>query len=145
MITDHITPHAKKRVKQRTSLSYDDLARLLDNSPIIKPLSGINKEYVIIYSAIDKKIYVAIRDVFDGSVVTVWYLWLYEKRYGKISNEIIETAKLKGAKPCNVLGSQHVDIVGKDNYDYPLYLRKTVNIKVHFKGSRRNKRRCKFR
>ena len=69
----HFSRHAFERIEQRTKLSCEEIARILDRKLALntgrKP--GFNRNHLLFYSAPDDDFYVAIQDGLTGTIVTV--------------------------------------------------------------------------
>lgn len=133
----HITKHARKRLKERTRLSLEELARLLDVSPVIEPLAGLTKEYVVIYSKKDKKVFLAIRDQLDGSIISIWHKYFYEKREGKIDRGIEVKAQL-AMQRLDLLDNRVIKCEPRLNYG--LHSNKNVSVYVTLKDAPKKKK-----
>lgn len=69
----HFSYHGGQRAKQRTAISTQEVALLLDRKLYltIGKTPGINKEYLLFYSPPDGLCYLAIRNPLTGAVITV--------------------------------------------------------------------------
>ena len=69
----HFSRHAFERIAQRTKLSCEEIALIIDRKLIVntgrKP--GFDRNHLLFYSAPDDNFYVAIQDGLTGTVVTV--------------------------------------------------------------------------
>ena len=69
----HFSKHALERLEQRSTLTYYELAKILDCQVFIgigrEP--GFNREHRLFYSKKDGLFYIAIQDIHTGYVVTV--------------------------------------------------------------------------
>ena len=69
----HFSRHAFERIGQRTKLSCEEIASILDRGLVFntgkKP--GFNRNHLLFYSEPDDDCYVAIQDGLTGTVVTV--------------------------------------------------------------------------
>ena len=139
MNLDYITKHARKRLKQRTQISKEELALLLDKSPVMPPLAGLMKEYIVFYSLKDKKHFVALREQLTGNIISVWYRYFYENKNGKISTEILTKAQLYAQRV--ELRSQS-KIFLKDEVIRGCSTQKDIHFYVNFKA--RNKSKMKL-
>ena len=87
--------HAFERIAQRTKLSCEGIARILDQKLSLntgrKP--GFNRNHLLFYSAPDDDFYVAIQDGLTGTVVTVLPLDYHENLAWKVSPEDCVKAK----------------------------------------------------
>jgi hypothetical protein len=91
----HFSRHAFERIAQRTKLSCDEIAYILDHKLTIntgrKP--GFNRNHLVFYSAIDDDFFVALQDGHTGTVVTVLPLDYHSNLAWKVSSEDLEAAK----------------------------------------------------
>jgi hypothetical protein len=69
----HFSKHAFQRIAQRTKLSCEEIARILDRGLVVntgrKP--GLNRNHLVFYSVPDDNFFVAIQDGLTGTVVTI--------------------------------------------------------------------------
>ena len=91
----HFSQHALVRIAQRTKLTCEDIARILDRKLTLnigrKP--GFNRRHLLFYSALDDEFYVAIQDELTGTVVTVLTLEYHANLAWSVSLE--ECARVK--------------------------------------------------
>jgi hypothetical protein len=68
----HFTKHGKKRTNQRTAISKNEVAMLLDRKFYLNvgKIPGINKEFLLFYSPPDALCYLAVRNPLTGAVIT---------------------------------------------------------------------------
>ena len=97
----HFSKHALERLEQRSSLTYYELARILDCNVFenVGRVPGFNKEHRLFFSKKDELFYVAIQDIHTGTVVTVLPPDYYENLYGKITEEQFIAARSLAASP----------------------------------------------
>jgi hypothetical protein len=68
-----LTSHAKERLQERTSISYIELARILDNNLAV----NVGHEYPsnrysrLVFSPTDKEFFIVVQDASNGTVVTI--------------------------------------------------------------------------
>jgi hypothetical protein len=69
----HFSRHAFLRVVQRTKLSCEEIARILDRGLTVDTgrMPGFNRVHLLFYSVPDDDFFVAIRDGLTGTVVTI--------------------------------------------------------------------------
>ena len=83
----HFSRHAFDRIGQRTSLSCEEIAEILDRRLVIntgrKP--GFNKNHLLFYSHRDRCCFVAIQDELTGTVITILPLDYHENLAWKVS------------------------------------------------------------
>jgi len=91
----HFSRHAFERIGQRTSLSCEEIAEILDRELVIntgrKP--GFNRNHLLFYSHRDRDCFVAIQDGLTGTVVTILPLDYHKNLAWKISEADCEKAK----------------------------------------------------
>lgn len=87
--------HAFKRVAQRTSLSCNDIAAILDRGLVVNTgqRPGFNRVHLVFYSHLDNDYFVAIQDVVTGTVITILPLDYHETLAWGISAADCERAK----------------------------------------------------
>jgi hypothetical protein len=87
--------HAFKRVAQRTSLSCDEIAKILDRGLVVNTgqRPGFNRVHLVFYSHLDNDYFVAIQDVVTGTVITILPLDYHETLAWGISAADCERAK----------------------------------------------------
>ena len=87
--------HAFKRIAQRTSLSCDDIAAILDRGLVVNTgqRPGFNRVHLVFYSHLDNDYFVAIQDVVTGTVITILPLDYHETLAWGISAADCERAK----------------------------------------------------
>lgn len=87
--------HALKRLRQRSSLTFEHLGRLLDRGAFVnlgtKP--GIRREHLLFYCAMDDECFVAIRDEATGTVVTVLPLDYHANLAWAVPSQHCDTAR----------------------------------------------------
>jgi len=91
----HFSKHALDRLEQRSSLTYYELAKILDCHVFIDIGSepGFNRQHRLFYSDKDKAFYVAIQDTQTGGVVTVLPTEYHENISWKIKPSDLLAAK----------------------------------------------------
>ncbi len=91
----HFSRHAFVRIAQRTSLSCEEIAEILDRGLVVntgrKP--GFNRNHLLFYSHRDRDYFVAIQDGFTGTVVTILPLDYHENLAWKIGEADCEKAR----------------------------------------------------
>jgi len=87
--------HAFKRIAQRTLLTYEEIALILDKGFYINAGAepGFNRDHLVFFSHKDEKCFVAIRDHYSGKVVTVLPLDYHKNLAWPISDSIIVKAR----------------------------------------------------
>lgn len=87
--------HAFKRVCQRTKMSWQAVANLLDRKVYVDSghLPGFSRHHLVFYSAVDRTCFVAIQDIHSGTIITVLPLDYQARLTWAISNETCERAK----------------------------------------------------
>ena len=98
----HFSKHALDRLEQRSSLTFYELAKILDCHVFIdignEP--GFNRQHRLFYSDKDEAFYVAIQDIHTGGVVTVLPPEYHENISWKIkSHEFMQAKELALAPP----------------------------------------------
>ena len=85
----NFSKHAFERIEQRTSLSYEEIAFILDRKLTVnvgkKP--GIHRNHLLFYSIADDDFFVVIQDELMGTVVTILPLDYHANLAWKISQE----------------------------------------------------------
>jgi hypothetical protein len=91
----HLSWHAFKRVRQRTSLSCEEIANILDNKLVVNTgkQPGFNRNHLLFYSLRDDDWFVAIQDGLTGTVVTILPLDYHQNLAWKVSQADCEKAK----------------------------------------------------
>ncbi len=91
----HFSRHALVRAAQRTSLSCEDIAEILDRKLVVTIgiTPGFNRKHLLFYSVPDDDYFVAVQDGLTGTVVTILPLDYHENLAWKISNVDCEKAK----------------------------------------------------
>lgn len=91
----HFSRHAFERIAERTKLSCEEIARMLDRKLALntgrKP--GFNRNHLLFYSVPDDDFYVAIQDELTGTVVTILPLDYHANLAWKITPEDCTKAK----------------------------------------------------
>jgi hypothetical protein len=87
--------HAFKRVAQRTLLSCEEIAAILDRGLFVNTgqRPGFNRVHLVFYSHLDNDYFVAIQDVTTGTVITILPLDYHETLAWGISAADCERAK----------------------------------------------------
>lgn len=87
--------HAFKRVAQRTSLSCDEIAKILDRGLVVNTgqRPGFDRVHLVFYSPQDNDYFVAIQDVVTGTVITILPLDYHENLAWEISTADCDRAK----------------------------------------------------
>lgn len=95
--------HAFKRIAQRTLLTYEEIALILDKGFYINTGTepGFNRDHLVFYSHKDEQCFVAIRDHYSGKVVTVLPLDYHKNLAWPISDLTI--VKAREIYPYNLL------------------------------------------
>lgn len=85
----HFSRHAFERLAQRTHLSCEEIARILDRGLVVntgrKP--GLNRNHLVFYSVPDDDFFVAIQDELTGTVVTILPLEYQANLAWQVSDE----------------------------------------------------------
>jgi hypothetical protein len=91
----HFSQHANKRVLQRTRLSTQYLARVLDHRLVVNTGTepGLPREHLLFYSTPDECCFVAVRDTMTGKVVTVLPLEYHQNLAWAVSPAQVKMAK----------------------------------------------------
>lgn len=91
----HFTRHAFERIAERTTLTCEELARILDRKLTINTGSkpGLNKVHLLFYSVCDDDFFVAIQDELTGTVITVLPLDYHANLAWDIPEEYCAQAK----------------------------------------------------
>ncbi len=91
----HFSWHAFMRVRQRTSLSCEEIANILDSKLVVNAgkQPGFNRNHLLFYSHRDRDYFVAIQDSLTGTVVTILPLDYHQNLAWKISDAECEKAK----------------------------------------------------
>lgn len=91
----YLSRHALKRIGQRTKLSWEQVADILDQGLFVdtghKP--GFMRHHLLFYSSADQTYFVAIQDFCSGTVVTILPLDYHKTLAWEISDEQCERAK----------------------------------------------------
>lgn len=91
----HFSRHAFERISQRSKLSCEEIARILDRKLALntgkKP--GFERSHLLFYSALDDDFYVAIQDGLTGTVVTVLPIDYHANLAWSFSQEELAKAK----------------------------------------------------
>lgn len=87
--------HAFKRVAQRTLLSCEEIAEILDRGLAVNTgqRPGFDRVHLIFYSHVDNDYFVAIQDVITGTVITILPLDYHENLAWGISEADRESAR----------------------------------------------------
>lgn len=87
--------HAFKRVAQRTLLSCEEIAEILDRGLVVNTgqRPGFNRVHLVFYSHVDNEYFVAIQDVITGTVITILPLDYHENLAWEISEADREHAR----------------------------------------------------
>lgn len=87
--------HAFKRVAQRTSLSCNEIAAILDRGLVVNTgqRPGFNRVHLVFYSHLDNEYFVAIQDIATGTVITILPLDYHETLAWGISAADCERAR----------------------------------------------------
>lgn len=97
----HFSRHALKRIEQRTSLTYLEIAKILDCHMFVdigrEP--GFNREHRLFYNIKDSAHFIAIQDIHTGGVVTILPLDYHENISWKIKGNQLKAAQLIASKP----------------------------------------------
>lgn len=91
----HFSWHAFMRVRQRTSLSCEEIANILDSKLVVNTgrQPGFNRNHLLFYSLRDDVWFVAIQDGLTGTVVTILPLDYHQNLAWRISQAECEKAK----------------------------------------------------
>ena len=93
----HFTFHCIKRLRERTSLTTNQFARIIADGVTVclgsKP--GIQKNHYLFYSIKDEKYYVAIQNIITGAIITVLHMEYHENLAWKISEDEKREAQSK--------------------------------------------------
>lgn len=96
----HFSQHAFTRIAQRSALSCEDIAEILDQKRCISvgKAPGFNREHWLFYSQQDQCCFVAIQDTMTGTVITLLPLDYHKRLAWEISPADCEKTKTL-AKP----------------------------------------------
>jgi hypothetical protein len=96
----HFSQHAFIRIAQRTALSCEEIAEILDQKRCISvgKAPGFNREHWLFYSIKDQCCFVAIQDTMSGTVITILPMDYHKTLAWEINSTDCEQAK-KLAKP----------------------------------------------
>jgi hypothetical protein len=85
----HFSRHAFERLTQRTRLSCEEIARILDRRLVVNTgkAPGFNRNHLVFYSVPDDDFFVAIQDELTGTVITILPLEYQANLAWEISNE----------------------------------------------------------
>ena len=91
----YFSKHAYMRIAQRTLLSFDEIAFILDKGYFINSGSepGFNRDHLVFYSHKDETYFVAIRDHYSGKVVTILPLDYHHNLAWPIPEQVLTRAK----------------------------------------------------
>lgn len=91
----HFSQHAFVRIAQRSALSCEEIAEILDQKRCISvgKAPGFNREHWVFYSAQDQCCFVAIQDTMSGTVITVLPLDYHRTLAWEIAPTDCEKAK----------------------------------------------------
>jgi hypothetical protein len=85
----HFSKHAFERTAQRTKLSCEEIARILDRGLVVntgrKP--GFNRNHLVFYSTPDDDFFVAIQDELTGTIVTILPLEYQSNLAWQVANQ----------------------------------------------------------
>jgi hypothetical protein len=87
--------HAFKRIAQRTLLSCEEIAEILDRGLVVNTgqRPGFDRVHLLFYSHVDNDYFVAIQDVITGTVITILPLDYHETLAWKINEADRECAR----------------------------------------------------
>jgi hypothetical protein len=87
--------HAFERLTERTSMKCEEISAILDKGLFVNTGSkpGINKDHLLFYSPKDKDYFVAIKDHFRGTIITILPLDYQDNLAWKISEAECVRAK----------------------------------------------------
>lgn len=96
----HFSQHAFVRIAQRSALSCEEIAEILDQKRCISvgKAPGFNREHWLFYSLDDQCCFVAIQDTMSGTVITVLPMDYHKKLAWEVKSTDCAHAK-KLAKP----------------------------------------------
>ena len=118
----NFSKHALLRIKQRTQLSYFDIAEILDNDLAVDvgTVSVFDKKHWLFYSEKNDCCFVAIQNILTGMIITVLPIDYHENLAWKIEEELLEQAakKIKNHEPK----------VAKPSGTLP----SVINVKMHY-------------
>ena len=91
----YFSKHAFMRIAQRTLLTYDEIAFILDKGYFVDTGTepGFNRDHLVFYSHKDQTCFVAIRDHYSGKTVTVLPLEYHKNLAWPISEQVLNKAK----------------------------------------------------
>lgn len=87
--------HAFKRIAQRTLLSCEEIAAILDRGLVVNTgqRPGFDRVHLVFYSHLDNDYFVAIQDVISGTVITILPLDYHETLAWGVSEADCERAR----------------------------------------------------
>jgi hypothetical protein len=91
----YFSKHAYMRIAQRTLLSFDQIAFILDKGYFVNTGTepGFNRDHLVFYSHKDETCFVAIRDHYSGKIVTILPLDYHHNLAWPISEQALNKAR----------------------------------------------------
>jgi len=124
----YFSAHAEKRINERTQLSLDRIADLIDMGLAVDVGTELvfNKKHWLIYSEVDESFFVVIQDAYTGLVVTVLPMEYHENIAWKVDTCFFTQAK-NNIENNNITAMFH-DFTKQLNQEQP----KNIHVKIRY-------------